>query len=130
MITSRPRIIAVQTENCAPLARAFTHTPAMPKKDTLAEGIAIAEPVRGKQIIQAVKDTGGHFIMVNEDEIRTALLEMCRQGYYIEPTSAATIAGIKKYLQSQEKTERVVSVFTGHGLKASEKIAHIAEEYL
>lgn len=127
MITNHPRIIAVQTENCAPLARSFAGTPPMPKMDTLAEGIAIAEPIRGKQIIQAVKDTGGHFMMVNEEEIRIALLEMCKQGYYIEPTSAATIAGVKKYLQTQEKPECVVSVFTGHGLKAGEKIAHIAE---
>ena len=38
-------------------------------------------------------------------------------GYYIEPTSAAAIAGLRKYLKSSEN-ELVVSLFSGHGLKS------------
>ncbi|HLP46614.1 MAG TPA: pyridoxal-phosphate dependent enzyme, partial [Candidatus Kapabacteria bacterium] len=88
---------------------------------TLAEGIAIASPIRGKQILEAVRNTGGDFFTVTEIEIQQAYLEMCGKGYYIEPTSASAIAGIKKYLRQQtnNKSELIVSAFTGHGLKGA-----------
>jgi threonine synthase len=45
-------------------------------------------------------------------------------GFCIEPTSAATIAGLRKYLNHSGK-EQVVSLFSGHGLKSTEKILKI-----
>ncbi len=121
-----PKIIAVQAENCAPLYRAFRENlpeiPKVDKKETLAEGIAIAEPIRGKQIVAAVKQSKGDFMVVSENEIKESLKEICRQGYYIEPTSAATTAGIRKYLPHSNPGEVIVSVFTGHGLKTTEKM--------
>ncbi len=128
IIQTIPRIIAVQASNCAPLVQAFkensNHIPFIKTKKTLTEGIAIAAPIRGKQILEAVKNTNGDFIAVTEDEIKQALKEICRKGFYIEPTSASTIAGIKKYLQQlpESENEVIVSAFTGHGLKAGEKM--------
>ena len=52
---------------------------------------------------------------------------MAKKGHYIEPTSAATIAGIEKYLQKQKTGGLIVSVFTGHGLKTTEKMLAILE---
>ena len=52
---------------------------------------------------------------------------MAKKGYYIEPTSAAAIAGASKYL-AKSKDEVVVSVFTGHGLKSTEKMLKIVAE--
>jgi threonine synthase len=127
-----PKIIAVQSENCAPLYRAFKENleeiPKIDKKDTIAEGIAVAEPMRGKQIIEAVKKTKGDFIVVDDSEIKESLKEVCKKGYYIEPTSASTTAGIKKYLQGSDSGEMIVSVFTGHGLKTTEKMLKIVNE--
>jgi len=126
IIAKIPKIIAVQSENCAPLYRAFRENlaeiPTINKKETLAEGIAIAEPIRGKQIVATVKQSQGSFIAVSEREIRESLKETCQKGYYIEPTAAATIAGIKKYLPQSNSAEVIVSVFTGHGLKTTEKM--------
>ena len=52
-----PKIIGVQSVDCAPLSRAFHEgaqmIPSVQKKETLAEGIAIADPIRGKQILEA-----------------------------------------------------------------------------
>ncbi len=126
-ITARmPKIIGVQAANCAPLYRAhrenLTEVPPAETKETLAEGIAIAKPIRGRQIIDAVRQTGGEFLTVSEDEIKKSLVEMGCMGYCIEPTSAATIAGVKKYLPGSSPDEVIVSVFTGHGLKATDKI--------
>ncbi len=121
-----PQIVAVQSKNCAPLHKAFRENlpknPPIVKEKTLAEGIAIADPIRGKQIVQAVRESGGDFVIVSEAEILQALKSMCLKGFYIEPTSAATIAGIGQYLHQASAQEIVVSVFTGHGLKATEKM--------
>ncbi len=129
-VTDRiPAIIAVQAESCASLYRAFREQPAQSPgeaaPETLAEGIAVAAPVRGGQVLEAVRHSGGRFIAVTENEIRDSLLEMCRRGYYIEPTSAAAIAGLERYLPESRPDEIIVSVFTGHGLKATEKMFKI-----
>ncbi len=123
-INKIPKIIAIQSANCAALAQMFEENldeiPKILKQSTLAEGIAIAEPVRAKQIITAVRESKGHFITVNELEIIDALKYTSRMGHFIEPTSAATIAGLEKYL-SNNKNEKVVSLFSGHGLKSIDK---------
>lgn len=123
-INKIPKIIAIQSHSCAALTQMFDENldeiPKISKQDTLAEGIAIAEPVRAKQIINAVKESKGYFINVNETEIIESLKYTARIGYFIEPTSAATIAGLEKYL-SINKNEKVVSLFSGHGLKSIDK---------
>ena len=126
MINRIPKIVAVQTAACAPLAHAFeqglTGNAKILQTETIAEGIAIANPVRGAQIIEEVKASGGLFLTVTECEIHDALLAMCKMGFYIEPTSAATIAGVVKYVTAVPSEETIVSVFSGHGLKATEKM--------
>jgi threonine synthase len=129
IIDKIPRIIAVQSLNCAPLYRAFEgnleEIPEIDKKDTLAEGIAIGKPIRGKQIIEAVKKSNGNFIAVDDFEIRASLKDMCKKGFYIEPTAASTSAGISKYVQESNPHETIVSLFTGHGLKTTEKMLQV-----
>jgi len=125
VIKKTPKLIAVQAANCAPLYEMFSknlnNLPSIEVSDTIAEGIAVAKPVRGLQILDAVRQSGGHFITVSDNEIKQSLEEMCSQGFYIEPTAAATIAGLEKYLGRAESDELIVSAFTGHGLKATEK---------
>ena len=127
-----PKIIGVQAASCAPLYRAFKENveeiPKINKKDTMAEGIAIADPIRGKQILEAVKKSRCAFIIVDDLEIKKSLRLLCEMGFYIEPTSAATTAGLNKYLESSNPDEIIVSVFTGHGLKTTEKILEILKE--
>ncbi|MFC1528892.1 threonine synthase [Candidatus Latescibacterota bacterium] len=129
IIEKIPKLVGVQSALCAPLYYAFknefTTETGVTKEQTIAEGIAVAKPVRMKQIIDAVRESRGDIIVVKEEEIIEALKEMCRKGFYCEPTSAATIAGLKKYIKKQSSDEFIVSVITGHGLKASEKIGHI-----
>lgn len=125
IISKVPRLIAVQSANCAPLFQAFhkgmENIEPVKTFPTLAEGIAIAEPVRAKQMLQAVRQSKGTFISVSEEEIKHALIECLNRGYYIEPTSAATIAGLFKYMK-ENNDEVIVSLFSGHGLKSTEKL--------
>lgn len=121
IIDSIPKIVAVQSENCSPLLQAFCMRLKQPvpveAKPTVAEGIAIERPVRGSQILRAVRGSGGLFLGVSEMEIKEARSEMSRRGHFLEPTAAATIAGLKKYIAFSDPSEWIVSVFTGHGLK-------------
>jgi len=121
-----PRLVGIQSAACAPLYQAFKKgwrlTKPIKKKETVAEGIAIVNPVRGRQILEAIRETGGEILAVTEREIWDALKEMGRKGYFIEPTSAATIAGLKKYLNQRKKKEIIVSTLTGMGLKSTEKM--------
>jgi len=121
-----PRIIGVQSVACAPLVKAFeanlSTLPAVEPEPTIAEGIAISEPVRGMQVLDAIWRTKGEMIAVDEEEISEALLEMGMRGFFIEPTAAATIAGLKRYLRQAEGDEVIVSLFSGHGLKATKSL--------
>jgi threonine synthase len=125
IIDKMPKLIAIQAEHCAPLAAAFnankTMYDAVKTEPTLAEGIAIAKPIRGHQIMQYVRESKGTFITVTEAEIKDAFLLCARKGFYIEPTSAATIAGVLRYMEGYED-ENIVSLFSGHGLKSTDKI--------
>ncbi len=124
LVKKIPRLVAVQSASCAPLYQAFKkgwqETRPIKKKETVAEGIAIAEPVRGRQILKAIRETDGEVLVVTEREILRTVKAMGRWGHFIEPTSAATIAGLHQYLGKRRK-EVVVSTFTGMGLKSAGK---------
>jgi threonine synthase len=127
MVKRIPRLVAVQSASCAPLHEAFKkgwkETRPIEKRESVAEGIAIAEPVRGRQVLEVIRETDGEVLTVTEKEIGVAMREMGMKGHFIEPTSAATIAGLKKYVKHIKK-EVVVSTLTGMGLKAAGKISN------
>ena len=130
LIDRLPRIIAVQAAGCAPVYRMWrdqlSEIPHASSGDTIAEGIAIAEPARASQILEVVRETGGQVISVTDDEIENALLELCNQGLYAEPTSATAIAAFRK--TPETVGERIVAPLTGHGLKSTEKMLKLAED--
>lgn len=131
VISRMPKLVAVQSAHCAPLYAAWKQNLAEPEKinaqPTIAEGIAIAEPVRGRQIIEIIRATNGAFVAVSDQETIDALKLCGNMGYYIEPTSAATIAGIQK-ARALFEGETWVSLFSGHGLKSTEKMLHLLEK--
>ncbi len=133
IVSHVPRIVAVQAAACAPLARAFADGLDDPVEvhasHTVAEGIAIATPARGWQVLAAVRASGGLFVTVSEQEIVASLRDCCLGGWFIEPTSAAVIAGARRYARTAVVGETVVTAFTGHGLKAVAKIAEVLEEW-
>ena len=122
-------MIAVQAAGCAPIYRMWRdQLPGIPHAssgDTVAEGIAIAEPTRASQILDIVRETGGQIISVTDHEIEKALLEICNQGLYAEPTSATAIAAFRKLRASDD--ECIVAPLTGHGLKSTEKMLKLAD---
>jgi threonine synthase len=92
---------------------------------TIAEGIAIEHPMRIEQMVAAITNSFGTVITVEENEIIETWKELAHMGFFIEPTSAATIAGLKKYADSSENTGKFASVFSGNGLKSIDKIKEL-----
>jgi threonine synthase len=133
LIAKLPRLIAVQPEACAPLYKMFheklKEVPRIEPKETMAEGIRIAEPLRAKQILDILLETEGQVIIVTEKEIERSLFEICKNGLYVEPTSAAAIAGFRKYKSKSAAKETIVVPLTGHGLKSTEKVLKIFSKY-
>ena len=126
IIDRMPRFIGVQAAACSPLFQMFKgeleDVPLITKGDTIAEGIAVAKPIRGRQIITAIKESGGEIISVTELQIEESLRTMGRIGYYIEPTSAVAVAGARMYLKGAPAGETIVIPLTGTGLKATQKM--------
>lgn len=130
LVATLPRFVAIQSSHCAPLYRMFSEgldaVPATGVGKTIAEGIAVAQPVRGTQIVGIVRETGGEVLTVTEDEIERALVELCRQGLYVEPSAAVSVAGFRKWIGAPGET--VVAPLTGHGLKSTEKFLALAND--
>jgi threonine synthase len=87
-----PRIIGVQAAACAPLAAAMAvgHADPVPVTagSTKAEGIAIADPARGAQVLAAVRASGGDIVTVTDSEVADARADLAAAGLFVEPTSA------------------------------------------
>ncbi|MET9591242.1 threonine synthase [Streptomyces sp. NPDC006516] len=118
LIDRRPALVAVQAEAVSPLARAFhagaEDLPGLPGEasPTLAEGIAIPRPPRARQILAAVRKSGGTFLTVTEDRIRAAQKDLAARGFFVETTGVACWAAVG------DVTDRSVVVpLCGAGLK-------------
>ncbi len=122
LIPRLPRLVAVQAARVAPIVQAWEkgldHIPAVPvEAPTLAEGAAIAQPVRGRRILQALRDSEGAALAVSEEAIRAAQDDLAQSGYFIEPTSALGPAGFLALLEQIPEEDSVILPLTGTGLK-------------
>jgi threonine synthase len=122
LINKMPRMIAAQPKLIAPIHNAFkndlNHIPETQiTGTTVAEGAAIAKPVRAKRILQALKETDGFTLALTEHEILSAQVNLAEKGYFVEPTSALAIAGFMKIKDKVKTAEIVVLPLTGNGLK-------------
>lgn len=126
-IDSLPRMCGFQAEGAAPIVRG------RPIKDpeTIATAIRIGNPASWKRAVAAADDSGGFIDMVSDREILDAYkLLASREGLFVEPASAASVAGLLKAHKEGrvEKGRTIVCVLTGHGLKDPDRaIAEAAE---
>jgi threonine synthase len=124
IVTKRPRMIGIQAEKSAPIALAVKSgknsiTP-VASPQTLATAIRIGSPVNWTKVLQAIKESEGSAETVSDREILEAQKELAaKEGLFVEPASAASIAGLRKMRQSGgiDRSEVIVCVTTGHGLK-------------
>ena len=132
-ISRRPRLFAVQAENCSALAAAWAvgaadYVPFTPTA-TIADGIATVKPVRTAEVLAALRRSGGGVVTVPEAEIGPALKTLGRLGLFVEPTAATAGAALSCLLRDRtiRPDETTIVVLTGHGLKATDKIAELLD---
>ncbi len=111
-----PRLLGVQAVGSAPLV--FGHP--FEKPETIATAIRIGKPARGEQALTAAQESNGKIIAVSDEEILSAQKILADEGMWVEPASAAGVAGLiaeSTKSQFEAKGKRVVVVCTGHGMK-------------
>jgi len=132
---SLPRMVGVQAEGAAPIARAFSEGRSeispVERPETVATAIRIGRPLSWKKALRAIRDSKGTAVTVSDREILKAQVDLARaEGVFAEPAGAASVAGIVKLSKEGlfKSDDTVVAVVTGHGLKDPEvKIKPYAE---
>jgi threonine synthase len=126
-----PRLVAVQARDCAPIVRAWqenkTVSEAWTGAHTVAFGINVPKALGDFLVLDAVRQTGGCAIAVDDDEIIQGQAELAAQeGLFACPEGAATLVAARKLRESGwiKEQERVVLLNTGTGLKYPE-ILHV-----
>ncbi|WP_297506001.1 threonine synthase [Thermococcus sp.] len=123
LIEELPKIAGAQIEGYDSVVRAWKTGKPVEKVEkkvpTIASAIAVKKPVDGENVIKAVNESGGHLGTVTNAETAEAGLMLGREGIFVEPSSATSLALARKMREEGviEKDESVVVVATGHGLK-------------
>ena len=121
-IDHMPKIIAIQSERCDPFVKAAAEQSDVPAKvtptPTMAEGIAIGVPMRGREILEYIYKYGMDLVTVPEDRILTARSVLAKQGIYAEHTTAANLAAYWNYCNQHGRTPDSLLTMCGAGLKS------------
>jgi threonine synthase len=120
IISNSPQLIGVQAQACAPIwARAkLNNQPGaqIAEQKTLAEGVSVSQPVRGEELLPAVRNSEGSFLAIEEKDILPGRNALAKMGFYVEPTSAIVWAALEQL--PANSPEPIVLLLTGSGLKS------------
>ena len=111
-----PRMVGFQAAGAAPIYE--NHVIEEPR--TVATAIKIGNPASWGPALEAMKDSRGWIDIVTDEEIlRAYRLLAHEEGIFMEPASAATVAGLIKLVKAGrfEPGSTLVLTLTGHGLK-------------
>ena len=123
LIERAPRLLLVQAEGAAPFYRLWAsgadELVPEPNPSTEASAIRIGNPVSWPKALAALRELGGGVEKVTDEEIFAAKREVDRAGIGCEPASAASIAGVRRWVADGRirTDEEVVCILTGHLLK-------------
>jgi len=132
--TKSTAMIGFQADGAAPIF----HDRRIDKPETIASAIRIGNPASWKQARVAIAESRGAFDVVSDEEILAAQNWLAqREGIFVEPASAAPIAGLFKCCDSSgaaysfreiPEASRIVCTVTGHGLKDPDVIIRRMKE--
>src|SRR6202030_1177654 len=99
-------------------AARFYHDKVLCFPETIASAIRIGNPASWKQARAALDESKGDIDVVTDEEILDAQSWLAQnEGIFVEPASAASIAGLFRYSPKIPERSRIVCTVTGHGLK-------------
>jgi threonine synthase len=117
--TKLPAMIGFQAAGAAPIV----HDKVVENPETIASAIRIGNPASWEQARAALDESKGNIDVVTDDEILAAQSWLAsNEGIFVEPASAAPIAGLFKWADKLPKGSRIVCTVTGHGLKDPDAI--------
>ncbi|HEY6111706.1 MAG TPA: threonine synthase [Chthoniobacterales bacterium] len=121
--TTLPAMIGFQAAGAAPIF----HNRVIEQPETVASAIRIGNPASWKQARGAIEESKGGIDIVTDAQIIDAQMWLAHnEGIFVEPASAAAIAGFFKCCEATDATfsfnkiregSRIVCTVTGHGLK-------------
>ena len=129
-----PMMTGIQAVGSSPVVRAIRENlpEVIPElhPETVATAIRIGAPVNAEKALTAIRKTGGLAASVTDEEILQMQRDLARkEGIGVEPASAASVAGVRKLVESGviDRSERIVCVVTGHLLKDPDTVIRQCE---
>ncbi len=116
-----PALLGVQAAGAAPLVLGH----AVEQPETVATAIRIGKPARGEQALAAAHESGGRIVAASDEAILGMQRQLAAEGVWVEPASAAGLAGLADEVAAGRldlRGKTVVAVCTGHGLKDADII--------
>ncbi len=115
-VNSRPKMIGFEAEGAAAIVKGRV----IEKPETIATAIRIGNPASWQGAVGAATNSGGLIDFVTDEEILHAYRLLAgMEGLFVEPASAASVAGVLKLASGNffRPDNKIVCVLTGHGLK-------------
>jgi threonine synthase len=126
----RPKMYALQSSGCAPIAKAYAeHKPAsefFQNAATFAAGLRVPKPYADTIILDIVRESGGEAIAHPDDQILASILDWAKnEGIFLSPEGAAATAAYDELIANGDlkPTDNVVLFNTGAGLKYTDMTA-------
>jgi threonine synthase len=126
----RPRMIAVQSAGCAPVAKAFEQgakaSEMWENAATFASGLRVPKPYGDAIMLEILRESGGVALGIPDDKILDSLRDWAKnEGLFLSPEGAAATAAYDRLLESGflKPSDRVVLFNTGSGLKYTDVTA-------
>jgi threonine synthase len=120
-ISALPKMWGFQAAGAAPLVLGHP----VERPETVASAIRIGRPASWDGAVAAARESGGGFEAVTDEDLLAARrLLATEEGVFVEPSSAAPIAGLLKRARESRLPQAalVACVLTGHGLKDPESV--------
>lgn len=122
--SGRPKMIAVQSEGCQPIVRAFQEGADASRfwdgASTVAAGLRVPKPLGDRLTLQAVRESGGCAIAVSDRDLMDAGIRLAsEEGIFAAPEGAACVAAAERLIREGflKACDKIVLYNTGSGLK-------------
>jgi len=119
-----PRLVAVQSSGCAPVVKAYNRKDyeveeTWENAKTIATGLRVPKPYASYLVLQAIRETKGMAVAVDDEEIVSSMKTFFKKGFYACPEAASTLAALNK-LENEEifdPNEKILLYLTGNAMK-------------
>jgi threonine synthase len=120
----RPKMIAVQSEGCQPVVRAFEQgsdrCEFWSDAATVASGLRVPKPLGDDLMLRAIRESSGCAVAVSDPDLLDGALQLASlEGIFAAPEGGACVAAVRKLIRAGflRANERIVIYNTGSGVK-------------